>query len=305
MAAEIYGSVPVESERVFDSAHIHRRVSWPALFAAVFVAIAIQILLSVLGVAVGLGLVGPAGHAPRVGSLGIGAGVWWFVSTLIALFIGGFVAAWMAGVASRFDGLLHGLVTWAISTLVVVYLLTTALGGLLGGAFSIVGDSLSAAGAGIKAAAPKLEQATGVSPAMLQQQAQDYLQPADTNPAAMNPQEAQKAIASELATYVRGGQDAAAAKNRIIAIMAAQMKISPDDATKRFDQLQARANEMKNRAVGTAKNAAAATAGGASEASYFVFGVLLLDAIAAAIGGALGRSRSLRRRRWERVDRVA
>lgn len=306
MASEAYGSVPVEGERVFYGDHIRRRVSWPALFAAVFVAVAIQLLLSILGVAVGLGLISPVGAAPQAGSLGMGAGIWWFVSTLIALLIGGFVAAWMAGVRSRFDGLLHGIVTWAIVTLVVVYLLTTALGGLLGGAFSVVGSGLSAAGSGIKAAAPQLAQAAGVTPETVQQQAQAYLQPADTNPASMSPQDAQKEIAKALATYVAGGPDAAAAKDRIIAIMVAQMKISPEDATKRFDQLQARATRMKNEAVQAAKKTATAGAGGASDASYLIVGVLLLDAIAAAIGGSLGRSRSLGRERVvRRGDRVA
>lgn len=287
MATETYGAVPVERERFIDGVHIHRRVSWPALFAAVFLAIAVELLLSVLGVAVGLGFVSPADGTPDVSSLGIGAGVWWFVSTLIALGIGGFAAAWLAGVGSRFDGLLHGLVTWAITTLVLVYLLTTALGGILGGAFSVVGSALSGAGAGVKAAAPKVAQAAGVTPETLQRQAQAYLQPTDPNPATMSPEDAQKEIVAELPTYVAGGPNAAAAKDRIVAIMAAQMKVSPADAAKRFDQLQARATQAKNQAVQTAANAAQSTASGASTGSYLAFGVLLLDAIAAAIGGSL------------------
>ncbi len=286
------GSLAYETERHFDSAHIHRRISWPALFAAVFVAIAIELMLSILGVAVGLGFVSPeAGATPHASSLGIGAGVWWFVSTLIAFGIGGFVAAWLAGITARFDGVLHGVVTWAIATMVVVYLLTTALGGLLGGAFSLVGSGLSAAGAGVKAAAPQVAQAAGVTPEMLQGQAQAYLQPTDPDPATMSPQDAQKAIATELPTYVAGGAGAAAAKDRIIAIMAAQMKVSKDDATKRFDQLQARATQTKNQAIQTTETAATTSAGAASTGSYLIFGVLLLDLIAAAIGGSLAVQR--------------
>ncbi len=278
-------TVAYETERHFDSAHIHRRISWPALFAAVFVAIAVELMLSILGVGVGLGFVSPqAGATPHVSSLGIGAGVWWFVSTLIAFGIGGFVAAWLAGITSRFDGLLHGVVTWAIATLVVVYLLTTALGGLLGGAFSVVGSGLSGAGASVKTAVPQVAQAAGVTP-------EAYLQPTDPNPATMNSQQAQKAIATELPTYVAGGSGAAAAKARIIAIMAAQMKVSQADATKRFDQLQARASQTKNSAIQKTETAATASAGDASTGSYLIFGVLLLDLIAAAIGGSLAVQR--------------
>jgi hypothetical protein len=283
-----------ETERHFDTAHIHRRISWPALFAAVFVALAVELMLSILGAGVGLGFVSPqAGATPHASSLGIGAGIWWFVSTLIAFGIGGFVAAWLAGITARFDGMLHGVVTWAIAWLVVVYLLTTALGGLLGGAFSLVGSGLSAAGAGVKAAAPQVAQAAGVTPATLQGQVQAYLQPTDPNPATMTPQEARAAIATELPTYVAGGSGAAAAKARIIAIMAAQMKISQADATKRFDQLQARATQTKNQVVQKTETVATASAGTASTGSYLIFGVLLLDLIAAAIGGSLAVQRRM------------
>jgi len=40
----------------------------------------------------------------------------------------------------------------------------------------------------------------------------------------MSPQDAQKEIASNLATYVKGGSEAPTAKERIINIMAAQCK---------------------------------------------------------------------------------
>ncbi|HJS84198.1 MAG TPA: hypothetical protein VJ779_01920 [Acetobacteraceae bacterium] len=298
MSSSIYADGPERRQGIaettirYDDRHIHRRVSWPALFAAVFVALAIELMLSILGVAVGLGFVSPGtGTTPHASSLGIGAGVWWFVSTLIAFGIAGYVAAWLAGVTARFDGVLHGVVTWAIATMVVVYLLTTAIGGLLGGAFSLVGTGLSAAASGVKAAVPQVAQATGITPDMLQSQAQAYLQPTDPNPATMSPQDAQKAIATELPTYLAGGSGAAAAKERIIAIMAAQMHVSQADATRRFDQLQARATQTKNQAIETAENAATKTADTASTGSYLVFGVLLLDLIVAAIGGSLAVQR--------------
>jgi stress response protein YsnF len=46
----------------------------------------------------------------------------------------------------------------------------------------------------------------------------------DPDPATMNPEDAQKAIVTSLATYAGGGADAPAAKERVINIMAAQMK---------------------------------------------------------------------------------
>src|SRR6266513_72311 len=176
------------------------------------------------------------GQPPRVG---IGAGVWWVVSSCIALGLGGYVDAWLAGIEIRFDGMLHGLITWSIATLLTIYLLTSAIGGIIGGGFSALGGIASAAGSGVKEAAKPIAQAAGVSPEMLQQQAQAYLQPTNPDPAKLTSQDAQKEIASNLATYVKGDPDAPAAKERIVNIMAAQMQISHDDAVKRFDDAEA------------------------------------------------------------------
>ncbi len=281
-------------ERHYDTALLHKRVSWPAIFAGVVLAITVQLLLSMLGLGVGLGMVNTnAGNTPNASSFGIGTGLWWLVSNLIALAVGGFVTARMAGVTQRGDGLLHGLVTWAIATLFTFYLLSTALGGLIGGAYSVVGGTLSAAGSSVKAAAGPVAQIAGVSPDSVQQQLQGYLQPTDQDPATMSAQDAQKEVGAQLVTYARGGADAPAARERIVTIMAAQMHVSHDDAAKRFDDLQAKATQTKNQAVQTAKSAADQSAQAGSTAAYLGFGVLLLGGIVAAIAGSLATQRRM------------
>jgi hypothetical protein len=129
---------------------------------------------------------------------------------------------------------------------------------------------------------------------MLQQQAQAYLQPTNPDPAKMSPQDAQKEIASNLATYVQGGSEAPTAKERIINIMAAQMQISRDDAAKRFDDAEAKLKQTRDQTVQTAKDAADASAAAASKTSFAAFGNLLLGALFAAIGGSLAVQRRLR-----------
>ena len=284
---------PVEDyERHYDTALLHRRVSWQAILAGVVLAVTAQLLLSMLGLGVGLGMVNTnAGSTPQAGSFGIGTGIWWLVSNLVALAVGGFAAAKMAGVTQRGDGLMHGLVTWAIATLFTFYLLSTAVGGLIGGAYSVVGSTLNAAGSSVRAAAGPVAQAAGISPDTVQQQVQGYLQPTDQDPATMSQQDAQKAIATQLGTYVQGGADAPAARERIITIMAAQMHVDHDAAARRFDDLQAKATRTKDEAIQTAKNAADQSAAAGSTAAYLGFGVLLLGGIVAAIAGALATQR--------------
>ncbi len=302
MASDIYatpvgtGAVAIEP----GGSHTHHRISWGAIFGGVVLVVAVQLLLSLLGAGIGLGTVNVnGGTTPDASSFGIGAGVWWVVSGIIALGFGGYAAAWLAGIEIRWDGVLHGLVTWGIATLLTVYLLSSAVGSIIGGGFSALGSVASAAGSSVKDAAQPLAQAAGVTPDVLQQQAQAYLQPTDPNPATMSPQDAQKAIASNLVTYAKGGPDAQGARTRIISIMAAQQHVSMDQATKQFDDAQANLKQTRDQAVQTAKNAADDSAAAASKTSFAAFGDLLLGAIAAAIGGSLAvqRRRAVTQRR--------
>jgi hypothetical protein len=98
------------------------RISWGAIFA-----LATQLVLTLIGTAVGLATLNPAtGENPSGTTLGIGAGVWLVISSLVSLFLGGYVAGRLGG---TFNGWLHGLATWATVTMLTILLLTTAAGG--------------------------------------------------------------------------------------------------------------------------------------------------------------------------------
>jgi hypothetical protein len=277
-----------------DGAHTHMRISWAAIVAGVIVVVAAQLLLSLLGAGIGLGTVDTnAGSTPTASSLGIGAGIWWVISSCLALFAGGYVTAWLAGIETSFDGMLHGLVTWGIATLLTLWLLTSAIGGVIGGGFSALSGLMSATGSGVSQMAKPIAQAAGVSPDMIQEQAHAFLQPTNTDPATMSPQDAQKEIGTNLVTYARGGADAPTAKERVINIIAAQRKIGHDEAAKQFNDAQAKLTQTRDQAVQTAKDAADASAAAASKTAFAGFGVLLLGLIAAVIGGSLAVQRRL------------
>jgi hypothetical protein len=280
-----------------EPVHVHRRISWPAIFGAVILVISMQVLFSLLGAGIGLGTVNTnAGNTPGAAVLGIGAGVWWIISSFIALMVGGYVAGWLAGIETRRDGALHGLVAWGIATLLSFWLLTSAIGGIAGGGFSMLREVSSATGKGMSDALTPLAQGAGLRPDSLQQTTQAYLRPTDADPTTMSPQDAQKAVTMDLVTYAKGGDDAEAAKQRIIAIMAAQMKISREQASARFDREQERARQARDQAVQTAKNAADASASVASKTAFAVFGVMLLGAVAAALGGSMANPGELQLR---------
>src|SRR5438270_12734661 len=108
----VYDAPPLRGAGIFDttttqgggSTHTHRRISWAAIFGGVILVVAVQLLLSLLGAGIGLGTVNTnLGSTPTASSLGIGAGVWWVVSSCIALGSGCYVAAWLAGIELRFE----------------------------------------------------------------------------------------------------------------------------------------------------------------------------------------------------------
>lgn len=118
-----------------------RRISWGAIIAGLIVALVTQILLTMLGVAIGAATIDPLQEQRPLEGLGTGAAIWWVVSSLISLFLGGCVAGRLAGVPRKGDGALHGIIMWGTATLITLLLAGTALGGLFGGAFGAIKQS--------------------------------------------------------------------------------------------------------------------------------------------------------------------
>lgn len=129
-----------------------KKISWAAVFAGALIALGIQLLLSLLGLGVGMSAVDPAQEQNPAAGLGTGAAIWSIVTLLLALFAGSWVAGRLSRTAHRFEGLLHGLLTFVVLILFNIYLLTSAAGSLLNTAGGILGNTVSLAGQGAVAA---------------------------------------------------------------------------------------------------------------------------------------------------------
>jgi hypothetical protein len=109
-------------------------ICWSAVLAGVAIAISVQLVLMMLGVASGVALANLA-----VGeTLGYGALMWASGSMLIAAFVGAYVAGRMSGLRRKIDGVLHGVISWAVSILLALILATTTGGSLISGLLSNV-----------------------------------------------------------------------------------------------------------------------------------------------------------------------
>jgi hypothetical protein len=72
---------------------------------------------------------------------------------LMSAFVGGYLTARLSGSAERSDGVYHGIVVWGVNWLVFVWLATTAMATMIGGAFTIFGATLHTLGPGLSTAA--------------------------------------------------------------------------------------------------------------------------------------------------------
>lgn len=118
------------------------RLSWGAVFAGVIVSLVAHILLNLLGMGIGAASTEPRADNETVRTVGLLAGIWWSIAGIIAAGIGGWFAGRTLGAGDRDDGLIHGVLSWAATTLVIAFLLTSVMGGALAGALGRLGNDM-------------------------------------------------------------------------------------------------------------------------------------------------------------------
>ena len=261
------------------------QISWGAVFAGVVVALVVHLLLNMLGVGIGAATLDPGtADNPSAKDLGIGAAVWWTVSGISSAYVGGHVAGRLAGKPRESTTSWHGLVTWAMTTLVVFYLLTTALGGLVGGAYKTVSDAAGGvaqvAGGAAQAAAPAISRA-GDPFASIEQSIRSG---AGGDAAAAR----DAAVSAVRAAVTADPAQAQAARDRAAEAVARAQNIPVDQARtqvqgyeqqyrQRLDQTKQKATEAANVAVGSV-----------SRGAWIAAISLILGAIAGWFGGRSG-----------------
>lgn len=113
--------------------------SWSGILAGVATAIALSIIMAILGVALGFTVVSPKSDDPMSG-LGIAFGVWSFISVVVSMAGGGFVA----GLFTGYRGMEHGFMVWALALIVATFFSSVAVGAAvrtIGSAVKSVGSS--------------------------------------------------------------------------------------------------------------------------------------------------------------------
>jgi len=255
------------------------KVSWSGIFAGVVTSLGIWILLYALGIALGLSTVDP--NAPSsLKASGIFTGIWSLIVPLIALFVGGFVAARGGSAFERGDGAIHGLVVWGFTTVAGVWLMTSAAGAVISGLGGIGKTAVEAATGAAKG---------GGTGGMFDLDASDALKPINERLRAEGKPEVttdqlQLATRSVLGEAVRTGS---LDRQTLTAAIAQNSELTQQDA----DEIATRVQEQFDRTKRNVAVATVKTAETTGKLFWGVFGALFLGMCAAIGGGLLGVAR--------------
>lgn len=268
------------------------KISWGAVLAGVVVALVTQLVLNMLGIGIGAATLDPgqgSGENPSAQSLSIGAGIWFALAGILASLAGGYAAGRLAGKPKESTAGWHGLTAWALTTLVIFYLLTSTIGGILGGAYRGISSALggvastvgSTAQTAAQVAAPNLSRITDPF-GSIEQSVRGAT--GGNDPAALR----DAAVAAVRAALTGDQAQASQARERAAQAIARAQNVPVEQARTQVQQYEQQYRQAVDQAKQQATQAADAAAKGVSRGALFGSLGLLLGALAGWFGGRMG-----------------
>lgn len=264
-------------------------VSWGAIIAGAVAAAAITIVLSLLGSGIGLSMASPfSSQGASLTTFAVTAAIWFIVVQWASAAFGGYIAGRLrtkwTGVNRDevfFRDTAHGVLAWALATLIVA--------GALGSAVS------SAVGTGVLATATVTAGATAAGAAAASSDAgsnatsyfvDNLLRPAPpaAAQAGAGADDTAGQVSRILLTSAANGEMSTGDRTYLDQLVAAKTGLSEPDAKARVDAVLKSVDEAKVAATEAAETARKASA------SVALFGALslLIGGFVAAVGAALG-----------------
>jgi hypothetical protein len=258
-------------------------VSWGAIFAGAAAAAALSFILLILGMGLGLSSVSP--YQYNATPLGTASIVWIAFMQLAASGIGGYMAGrlrvkWAAvhGDEVHFRDTAHGLLAWAVATLVTVAVLAGGARAALSGAI----DTGAAAAPVLAAGAPAMATAGGRANTYYA----DMILRSSTGDSATEAQrnEINRILLANLAV----GKISADDRIYLAQLVAQRSGLAPADAQQRVDLIYAQAVQAANEAKVKATAVADEARKTAAHSALWMFVALLLGAFIAALSATIG-----------------
>lgn len=259
-------------------------VSWSAIVAGGLTSVTATLVLMMIGAGLGLSSVSPwAGHGASVTSLAVGTVIWLIVVQWLSSGVGGYVAGRLR---TRWTGIhrdevffrdtVHGLLAWALATMIGLALLSSVVGAIIGA---------GARGAGAVSEGAVNAAAAAMGP-ISQYDLDGLLRPAQPGAA---PRDASAAdVAPEIMRILTNGFGAGDVpvedRAYLSQIVATRAGIPQDDARQRVDQTIDRAK----RAAVEAREVAETARKAAAKISLFGALAMLIGAFVASAAAAFG-----------------
>jgi hypothetical protein len=272
------------------SASNNSSVSWAAIFAGAVSAAAMTLIMLILGFGLGFSVISPwQNEGVSMEAIGWSTVIWLTVTQIVSAGLGGYMAGrlrtrWTDINIDEiyFRDTAHGLISWAVATLLVATLILSSIGAVISGSAK-AGASLAG---GATSAVPMISDAVSES--------SDYVTNAllRTAPGAEIEQRANADVRDELSTIVvqalRDGELNEDDKQYVVGLVANYTDLNAAEAEQRIDEVIARAQQAAADAELAAREAADAALTSATFVSLWLFIALLIGAYIASFMATVG-----------------
>jgi hypothetical protein len=269
--------------------------SWPAIIAGAFVAIAVSLVLLALGSGLGFASMSPwPGKGISGTTFAVTTAIWLIITQWVSAGIGGYIAGrlrtrWIGTQTHEvfFRDTAHGLITWAVASVVVAAVLGSSIGA--------AGHALGAAGAAAgHAAAEGASQAgpsqsgremtmNAVSPG-ISYDIDRLLRPSGSGTTLQAASDPKPEVARIIANAATTGSVPDDDHTYLAQLVAARTGVTLQDAQKRVDVFISDVTDVQAKA----KAAVDAARKAAAQASIYLALSLLVGAFIASVSAALG-----------------
>lgn len=264
-----------------------RRTAWGAVIAGALIALMTTLLLTLLFGGIGLNTFDPASSNDPVGN-GTASIIAVIATNLLSLFLGGWVAGRLTGSPRRSDSIIHGLLTWSVLTIATIYLLSSALGSLVGGVSSLLGSTVSTVTQSAAAVAPEAGNAlSNVVPNVdIQGQINQFL----TDAGVQNPEQAGQELVQLATQRVQNGESltSPAAQEEFTTFLAQNSELTEAEIEQQVQEFTQQADQTLQDVQGTVTETAETVSDTAGNAALWGLLGLVLGAIVASLGAMAG-----------------
>ncbi len=271
-------------------------VAWGAVVAGAVVAAAVSLILLALGSGLGLSSISLFSYdASTAKELGAASIVWLVVMSVVASALGGYITGrlrvrWLNLHSDEvhFRDTAHGLVTWALATVVTAAVLTSAAAGILGAATKVATGAASAVAAASTAASPVPERSTGTSGLGSRYVVDQLFRTRQDDASSPAPALVEEATAILLSRSTSAGGPIPEDRAQLANLVSRQTGLAEAEAEQRVDQVIGQARAAMETASLAAREAAEAARAAAATLALWIVVSLLAGAFCAALAATLG-----------------